>query len=469
MSTREGSAARMAARVVQVDLSQPLPAIRTDGPYARYGMLWILVKFGVQPLGWVKCRAKQYGHVITPDLLAGLICDTMWLQVHDAARLRTFERTRSPHAPGISVVVCTREHPDVLERQLASLAQLKYPDFEIIVVDNAPKTDGTRRVCEKFPFVRRVLEPRPGLDYARNTGWQVARKEIIAYTDDDAIVDPHWLTALGDNYADPQVHCVTGVTFPLELETPAQLHFEKYGGMQRGFHRRVYKPGTWNTFFPLGSGRFGAGVNLSLRRATLEKMGGFDPALDVGSLGRGGGDLDIMTRVLRDGGCLVYDPRAICFHQHRRTMKQLRKQMFDYGWGFTAFCAKYAHDLELGNLSMAMLKRWSKKWGWRRLKENLKLALLRRPHFPVQLILLEIFGGICGLPAYRRSVRKVKSDAIKFRNRGIIKPTPIAPREIMEAIAAAARAAATKVAASESPSAPADAGAGAEPRGKAAA
>jgi glycosyltransferase involved in cell wall biosynthesis len=84
--------------------------------------------------------------------------------------------------------------------------------------------------------------PAPGLDYARNTGWQVARGEIVAYSDDDAVVDPYWLTALAANYDDPKVECVTGITFPMELETAAQEHFEKYGGMQRGFHRRVYRP-----------------------------------------------------------------------------------------------------------------------------------------------------------------------------------------------------------------------------------
>ena len=135
----------------------------------------------------------------------------------------------------------------------------------------SPRTDRTRVVCEQFPFVRYVLEPRPGLDYARNRGWQTATKSVIAYTDDDAAVDPYWLAALALNYADPDVHCVTGCTFPLELKTKAQHCFEKYGGMQRGFARRVYKPGQWNAFFPLGSGRFGAGVNLSVRRDVLER------------------------------------------------------------------------------------------------------------------------------------------------------------------------------------------------------
>jgi glycosyltransferase involved in cell wall biosynthesis len=402
----------MAARVIQIDLAHPLPAIPAEG---SAGALWILVRFGPRPLGWVKCRQRQFGNVITPDMLAGLITDAMWMQVHDAARARAFEPTVLPlKPPSFSVIICTREHPELLERQLRSVAQLDYPDFEVLVVDNAPLTDRTARVCARFSFVRRVVDPRPGLDYARNTGYLAAKNDVVAYTDDDACVDRHWLTALAVNYADPRVACVTGVTFPLELATEAQAHFEKYGGMQRGFHRRVYSPGTWNTFFPLGSGRFGAGVNLSVRRQTLVDLQGFDIALDVGSHGRGGGDLDIMSRVLRDGGRLVYEPRAICWHQHRRTMKQLRRQMFDYGWGFVAFCTKHAQDLELGNLSMAMLKRWSRRWGWKRLKENLKLAVMRKPHYPVHLILWEIAGGVCGARAYRRSVRKVKKDLATF-------------------------------------------------------
>ncbi len=409
----------MAAKILQIDLAHALPTLRINA--RRYDAVWLLVKFGPQPLGWVKFRTHQYGRVLAPDQLAQLLSDQLHLQVHDAARNRAFEPLSNAYTPMVSVVVCTREHPDVLERQLNSIALLDYPNFETIVIDNAPKTDGTKNVCAKFPFVRRVHEPRPGLDYARNTGWQVARGEIVAYTDDDAVVDPRWLTALAANYIDPQVACVTGITFPLELETPAQEYFEKYGGMQRGFYRRVYKPGTWSAFFPLGSGRFGAGVNMSLRRGALERMGGFDPALDVGSLGRGGGDLDIMARCLREGGKLIYDPRAICFHQHRRTMRELRKQMFDYGWGFAAYCAKYFEDIELANQSAGMLRRWSRTWGKRRLTTNLKLALTLKPHFPIHLILLEIWGGVLGLRAYRRSVRRVRSESVRFIKKGLVR------------------------------------------------
>jgi O-antigen biosynthesis protein len=402
----------MSAFVTQVDLAQPLAPIR---PPKRYYALWCLVRFNRQPLGWMKCPRSHFGKQLEPDMLRTQIAEQLPAQVIDGFRKRSFEEPAKLHTPGISVVVCTREHPDVLERQLQSTTKLKYPDFELVVVDNAPRSDRTRRVCEKFPFVRYVLEPRPGLDYARNTGWEAATKEIVAYTDDDAAVDPYWLTALAQPYADPQVNCVTGCTFPLELECDAQLWFERYGGMQRGFTRKTYRPGTWNAYFPLGSGRFGAGVNLSIRRATLEKMGGFDPALDVGSLARGGGDLDIMARVLRDGGTLVYEPKAIVWHQHRKTMRALRKQMFDYGWGFAAYAAKHSNDLELGNQSVAMVRRWSKRWGLLRFRENLKLTIQRQQRFPIHLILLEFLGGVLGWRSYKRSVRKVHSDAIRRR------------------------------------------------------
>jgi glycosyltransferase involved in cell wall biosynthesis len=399
----------MSLQVIQVDISQPLQPIATS---RRHGALWIVVRYGIRPIGMFRVRRNHVGEVFAPDMQRAMISESLGLQVHDVLRNRTFDLPQ--HTPSASVVVCTREHPDVLERQLNSLRWLDYPDHEVIVVDNAPRSDRTRRVCERFDFVKYVHEPRPGLDFARNTGWRAARGEVIAYTDDDAAVDKYWLRALAAHYVDPRVWCVTGITFPLELETAAQLHFERYGGMQRGFARRVYKPGTWSAFYPLGAGRFGAGVNLSLRRSALESMGGFDNALDVGSLARGCGDLDIMARVVRDGGWLVYEPCAVVWHQHRRTKGQLRKQMFDYGWGFCAYVNKYTRDLELGNQSLRMLKRWSRVWGKNRLLENVGLALRMRPHFPIDLILLEILGGVLGYGAYKRSVRRARMIDQKF-------------------------------------------------------
>src|SRR5689334_11829652 len=114
----------MAVRVTPIDLARPLVPVTLG---KRYASVWILVKFGPQPLGWIKCSRKTVGAVIPVELLAQLIAETLPLQIMDVARNRAFEvapGNAAHHRPMISVVVCTREHPDVLQRQLASLGRL---------------------------------------------------------------------------------------------------------------------------------------------------------------------------------------------------------------------------------------------------------------------------------------------------------------------------------------------------------
>ena len=403
----------MATRIVQVDLAKPILPV---GGLSGYGRVWLLIRHGRRPLGWVKFSRTFVGQEVRPETICDLIADHLVLPTWNS--LRAGPLPALSHLPTASVIVCTRDHPDQLRRQLQSLARQEHPNYEVVVVDNAPRNDGTRQVCEEFSFVRYVLEPEPGLDYARNTGWRAAKNEIVAYTDDDACVDPFWLATICDAYADPRVHCVTGLTLPFELETPAQEYFELYGGMQKGFRRRVYHPANWRTYFPLGSGHFGCGVNLSLRRSFLESLGGFDNALDTGSLTRGGGDLDIMARVLQAGGSLVYEPCALVHHQHRKTMPQLQRQMFDYGYGFFAYLAKFAGgDLELQNYAVRLMKDWLKIWGWRRLKTNFKAAVRLRPHFPINLIVREMAGMLLGPKSYKRAVQRVRTRAYLRKSR----------------------------------------------------
>jgi hypothetical protein len=99
-------------------------------------------------------------------------------------------------APLVSVVLATRDRPDALRSALTALQEVAYPRSEIVVVDNAPATSTTADVVAAFPGVRYVPEPRPGLSYARNRGVLEAHGEIVAFTDDDILVDPQWLAAL---------------------------------------------------------------------------------------------------------------------------------------------------------------------------------------------------------------------------------------------------------------------------------
>jgi GT2 family glycosyltransferase len=396
----------MATRIVQIDLAgEVVPVGGLDG----YQYIWIFVRHGRRPLGWVRSPRQAVGQQLLPQTIRMLVADQLGAQVFDS--LLAGPPAPPKYAPPISVIVCTRDHPQQLHRQLQSLMKLVYPRFEVVVVDNAPKDEQTRLVCQRYPSVRNILEPQPGLDYARNTGWRCAAHDLVAYTDDDATVDPHWLTAIGEEFQNPDVQCVTGLTLPLELETEAQEWFENYGGFCRGFVRRVHSRGPWTTFFPLGAGHFGSGVNMALRKSLLQQTGGFDNALDTGSLTRGGGDLDIFVRAIK-AGTLVYQPAALAWHEHRRTMPQLQRQMFDYGYGYFAFLTKYEQsDPELATHATAMKRAWPRYWGWKRLMRNLKLALRWRPHFPINLIVREMLGFARGSPSYARSVAAVQQAA----------------------------------------------------------
>src|SRR5690348_12347934 len=90
--------------------------------------------------------------------------------------------------PSCSVVICTRDRPRYLERCLNALGALDYPCFEIVVVDNAPSDGRTRDLAQRRQ-ARYVVEPTPGLSRARNRGALESTGEIVAYLDDDAIVD----------------------------------------------------------------------------------------------------------------------------------------------------------------------------------------------------------------------------------------------------------------------------------------
>ncbi|MYR46242.1 glycosyltransferase [Streptomyces sp. SID5910] len=253
-------------------------------------------------------------------------------------------RLGSPVAsPGVSVVVATRERARLLGRALDSLLAQDHPDVEIVVVDNAPVTDETRELVERkyAERVRYVCEPAPGLAVAHNRGLAAVRGEVVAFTDDDVVADPRWLTELTAPFAaDPGLGCATGLILPARLRTPAQVLLESHGGFAKGFTPRTYDPAhppAGEPLFPFTAGRFGSGANMAFRTAVLRAAGGFDPATGAGTHARGGDDLYGFVRVLAQGGRLHYTPTALVWHHHRETWRDLETQAYGYGAGLTVY------------------------------------------------------------------------------------------------------------------------------------
>ncbi|WP_406268800.1 glycosyltransferase [Streptomyces sp. NBC_00191] len=245
--------------------------------------------------------------------------------------------------PRTSVVVATRERAGQLTRALDSLLAQDHPDFEIVVVDNAPATGATQDLVEhKYgERVRYVRESVPGLAIAHNRGVAVADGTVIAFTDDDVVADPHWLTALTVPFtADPGLGCTTGLILPARLRTPAQILLESHGGFAKGFEPREYDPAhppAGEPLFPFTAGSFGSGANMAFRSAALREIGGFDPATGTGTPARGGDDLYAFVSVLAAGHRLRYTPDALVWHHHRETWQDLQNQAYGYGAGLTAY------------------------------------------------------------------------------------------------------------------------------------
>jgi GT2 family glycosyltransferase len=247
----------------------------------------------------------------------------------------------------ISVAVCTRDRPEVLRGCLARLRQIPGPEMEFLIVDNAPSTTDSRAVFDQVVGTdrrfRHLHEPRPGLSRARNRALSEARGSVIAYTDDDVWVDPDWPRALAAGFQQTGVGCVTGLICTAAIDGPAERYFDARVSWADSCRPVLHRIGgsTDRGLFPYLPGTFGAGANFAVRTELLRELGGFDEALGAGTPAAGGEDLDIFVRVLLAGHALAYQPSAVVWHHHRAGLDELRRQMFGYGTGLSAFVTKH--------------------------------------------------------------------------------------------------------------------------------
>lgn len=244
---------------------------------------------------------------------------------------------------GLTVVICTRDRPDGLRTTLTSLLRQTDSAFRVVVVDNNPDTRDAEKVVAEvgLPQCKYVVEPRPGLSRARNRGLREVDTELTAWIDDDETADPNWARAVMQGFAhasNPAAVC--GVMLPAELEYEAQVRFEQYGGFSkgRGMAPEVLRAGTpsvTSPLYPLPG--FGPGGNMAFRTESLLRMGGFDPYLGAGTRTHGCEETRALSLVLSAGDAVLHWPAAIMWHTHRRSIAGLRKQLYGYSAGTSAF------------------------------------------------------------------------------------------------------------------------------------
>jgi glycosyltransferase involved in cell wall biosynthesis len=414
--------------LLDIDVSEP---IREITGLDRYVGARALIRWRGDPVGSLELPVSQgridpavirarvveaCGNAILKRALeAAILCGHAGCPIEEL-----FEAVRPDpdDMPGISVAICTRDRPDDLMRALDAVRRQAGGVSEILSIDNAP-SEGTLRermesALAEIPGsapVRYIHEPRPGLDWARNRAIQEATCDIIAFTDDDTEADPGWARAIAHAFeADPTAMAVTGLVVPLELETEAQLLFELLGGFGRGYQRRrVQVPeGARTRWHDYGTGDLGTGANMAFRKSVFEQIGGFDPALDVGTPTNGAGDLDILVRVLKAGHAIAYEPAAIIRHRHRREMDGLHRQIRNNG----SFYAMLVKSGLADPKATPQLMRMGAYWLWHGNLKPLMLGWVAPRRIPASLYRCQLMGSFAGLTSYfrsRRHARKIEA------------------------------------------------------------
>jgi O-antigen biosynthesis protein len=215
--------------------------------------------------------------------------------------------------PKVSVIVCSYNGAKTLDRCLASLRQVEYPDYEVILVDDG-STDNTREIAAKHPWVRAIHQENKGLSAARNIGAEAATGEIIAYTDSDCMADPEWLyflvgTLLGGEYA--------GVGGP-NISPPAENWVQACVAAAPGGPSHVLLTDVIAEHIP--------GCNMAFYKWAFDKIGGFDTEYR-----KAGDDVDFCWRLQQEGQIIAFSPAAIVWHYRRFTLSAFRKQQEGYG------------------------------------------------------------------------------------------------------------------------------------------
>ncbi len=325
------------ARIVSLDISAPIRIDRDDPETGRtHRWAWCLVWNGDRPIGNIAIDIPDRG--LAPDEVAAVVGDAELADRADAV-------LDPDETPAVTVVIATRDRPEMLGAALASVLAADYDDLRVLVVDSASRSTATLElvglVAARDPRVSAIRSEIPGLAVAHNAALPIVETPLVAFTDDDVEVDRRWLLGLADGFAaGPDVGCVTGLIAPAQLETDVQRWIETSSGFNKGYERRVFdllanRPD--DPLFPFTAGQLGSGANMAFRTDALRAVGGFDPALGAGTLARGGDDLASFVSILAAGYQLVYEPTAVVFHCHHRTHDHLRNQMRSYGAGYTAF------------------------------------------------------------------------------------------------------------------------------------
>jgi O-antigen biosynthesis protein len=214
--------------------------------------------------------------------------------------------------PMVSVIVCSHNGAETLSDCLGGLAKLRYPSYEVIVVNDG-STDETPDIAARYG-ARLIDTENGGLSRARNIGLSAATGEIVAYLDDDACPDPDWLSYLAHSFITRNDAAYGGPNIPPAEDGPVAECVANAPG------------GPTHVLLSDREAEHIPGCNAAFRRSALDALGGFDPRFRAA-----GDDVDICWRMRERGWTLGFNPAAMVWHRRRRSVRGYLRQQRGYG------------------------------------------------------------------------------------------------------------------------------------------
>lgn len=234
----------------------------------------------------------------------------------------------------ITVVIPTRGRPDLIGRSVRAVLANDHSDFDLLVIDQSDDDrtgEVVRAIAGMDTRLRYVHTLPPGLSRAYNIGARLTRAPILAFTDDDCVAAPTWVSSVVRAFAsEPDAEMLYGtVALPRELADSAGqvpiLPIVRAERLSEQNGLRIY----------------GMGANFALRRKLLDRIGGFDEMLGGGGPLRSSQDFDLQFRAYRAGATVLLRPEVTVDHYGLRREDQWPATLRAYCIGNAAFYVKH--------------------------------------------------------------------------------------------------------------------------------
>jgi glycosyltransferase involved in cell wall biosynthesis len=255
-------------------------------------------------------------------------CSICLAMAQSSCSLATSKRDRV-HEPGkvtVAIVICTRFRPAALRNCLRAIAALKRAPDELVVVDNSTGDAETESVAREYS-ASYIVEPALGLSRARNRGLSASKCDVVAYLDDDALPEEHWLERIAEPFENPQVAVVTGEAIlpdqPVHsTQPPSPTHLDN----------------TDKQWFEIAAfGGLGIGANMALRRSACKLPGFFDERLGRGAPYHGMEEHHAFTQLLSQSYSAVHVPAAVVYHSSQNTWDIKREARSQFAYSMLLF------------------------------------------------------------------------------------------------------------------------------------